>query len=150
MSLQQDIKNQIKDAMLKKEAVRLTVLRGLVSAFTNELVSKMRKPTDELSDDETIAVIRRAVKQHKDSIDQFKNGGREDLVHDEEAELHILESFLPKMMDIEEIKKVAVAKKAELKMDDKAKIGQFIGIIMKELKGKADGNDVKSVVESLF
>jgi uncharacterized protein len=150
MSIQQTIRGQIKDAMIKKESVRLNVLRSLVTAFTNELVSKIRKPTDELSDDEALAVIRRAVKQHKDSIEQFKSGGRTDLVAAEEEELVILEAFLPKLMDKEEIMKIAIAKKAELGITDKSKIGQFIGSLMKDLKGQADGNDVKSVVESLF
>jgi len=150
MSLQQDIKNQIKDAMLKKEAVRLTVLRGLSAAFTNELVAKMRKPQEELADPDALAVIKRSVKQHKDSIEQFKKGGREDLVKEETAELIILETFLPKTMSKNDIKKIALQKQKELGVTDKTKMGMFMGAVMKELKGKADGGDVKEVVESLF
>lgn len=148
--LHSNIKSQIKEAMLAKEAVRLSVVRGLVAAFTNELVAKGRKPTEELSDEETLAVIRRAVKQRKDSIEQFKAGGRNDLVEAESAELAILEKYLPKMMSREEIKKIAEVKKTELGIVDKSKMGQFMGALMKELKGKADGGDVKEVVEKLF
>src|SRR3989344_3512280 len=90
MSLQNDIKGQIKEAMLAKDQVRLLVVRGLVAAFTNELVAKSRKPTEELSDEEALAVIRRSVKQRKDSIGQFKAGGRQDLVDAESAELSVL------------------------------------------------------------
>jgi uncharacterized protein len=150
MSLHTDIKNGIKDAMKAKDAVRLSVLRGLSAAFTNELVAKSKMPSDELSDEDALTVIRRISKQRKDSIDQFKTAGRNDLVEGEQAELAILETFLPQMMSKEDIMKVAEAKKTEMGITDKAKIGMLMGAVQKELKGKADGGDVKSVVESLF
>jgi hypothetical protein len=150
MSIQKDIHAKIKEAMIAHDAVRLTVLRGLFSAFTNELVATGKKPQDELTDDGAIAVIKRAVKQRKDSIDQFTKGNRLDLVANETAELKILDTFLPQMMSKEEIKKVAEARKAELNVTDKAGMGKFMGALMKEFKGKANGDDVKEVVESLF
>lgn len=149
MSLHSDIKNQIKDAMIKKETVRLTVLRSLIAAFSNELIAK-KMSAPELPDNDALAIIRRLVKQHKDSIDQFQKGGRADLVKEETAELVILESYLPSMMARDAIKKIAVAKKTELGITDKTKIGQFVGALMKDLKGKADGADVKAVAEELF
>lgn len=148
--LHKQIKEGIKIAMLAKDAVRLTVLRGLLTAFTNELVATKRKPQDELLDAEVITVIRRAVKQRKDSIDQFKKGGREDLAESEEAELKILETYLPKMMSKDEVKKKAEDMKARLGITDKSKIGQLIGATMKELNGLADGADVKEAIEGLF
>ena len=147
--MHQNIKDQIKQAMLAKDTVRLTVLRGLLAAFTNELVAKMKKPNEELSDEDAIAVIRKAVKQRKDSIEQFTKGGRADLVESEEAELKVLETFLPALMSKGDIKKVVEAKIAEMGTVDKTKLGQLVGSLMKELKGKADGADVKEVVESL-
>ena len=150
MSIQQEMRDSIKGAMIAHDAVRLTVLRGLVTSFTNELVAKGKTPQSELIDDEAIAVIKRAVKQRKDSIDQFTKGNRMDLVETENAELKILETFLPKMMSKEEIKKIALAKKTELNVTDKAGLGKFMGALMKEFKGMADGTDVKEVVESLF
>ncbi|MES2088177.1 MAG: GatB/YqeY domain-containing protein [Patescibacteria group bacterium] len=150
MPLQLNIKSEIKEAMMAKDQVRLLVVRGLVAAFLNESVAKGKKPTDELSDEDALAVIKRAVKQRKDSIEQFTNGGRADLAESEKAELAILEKYLPQTMSREEIKKIAVAKKAEMGITDKAKLGQFVGTLMKELKGKADGGDVKVVAESLF
>jgi len=148
--LHKQIKEGIKIAMLAKDAVRLTVLRGLLTAFTNELVATKRKPQDELLDTEIIAVIRRAVKQRKDSIEQFRKGGREDLASSEEAELKILEAYLPKMMSKEDVKKKVVEMKEKLGIADKSKIGQLIGATMKELNGAADGADVKEAAESLF
>ena len=67
----------------------------------------------------------------------------------EEEELKILENYLPEMMSCKEIEKIAQAKKEEMGVDDKAKMGMLMGAIMKELKGKANGEDVKTVVEGL-
>lgn len=150
MSLQTDIKEQMKTAMKEKNAERLSTLRGLIAAFTNELVNLGKTPQDELSDDEVLAVIKRAAKQRKDSIEQFKNAGRDDLATPEEAELAILDEFLPTLMSQEEIKPIAKAKMQELGVTDKSKMGILIGALMKELNGKADGADVKAVVEGLL
>lgn len=136
--------------MKAKDSVRLAVLRGLTAAFTNELVAKGKMPQDELSDDDALTVIRRTAKQRKDSIEQFKTNNRQDLVDSEEAELAVLQTFIPQMMSKEDIMKIAESKKAELGATDKAKIGMLMGAVQKELKGKADGGDIKEVVESLF
>ncbi len=150
MSLQIQIKDEIKAAMIAKDTVRLGVVRGLVSAFTNELLSLKRTPTDDLSDEEVLNVIRRAVKQRKDSIDQFVNGGRPELAEGEQAELVVLEKYLPAQMPREEVVAFAKAKMAELAVTDKSKMGMFMGTLMKDLKGKVDGDVVKSVVEDLL
>lgn len=150
MSKQIELKEGIKEAMKAKDQVRLTVLRGLSAACTNELVAKGKKPTDELSDDEVMTVIARAAKQRKDSIEQFRAGGRADLAETEEAELKIIETFLPAQMSREEIEAFAKGKMAELGVTDKAGAGKLMGMLMKDLKGKADGNDVKAVVDSLL
>ncbi len=150
MSIQQDLKTKLKEAMIAKDAVKLTVIRGIMSAMTNELVATGRTPQSELADEEVLALIRKAVKQRKDAIEQFTAGGRADLAESEQAELEILSTYLPQMMSREEILTLAQAKKAELGIDDKAKVGVLTGALMKDLKGKADGGDVKEVVESLF
>ncbi len=150
MSLHTDIKAQVKEAMLAREVERLSVLRGLLASFTNELVSKKRKPDEELSDEEVLDVIRRAVKQRKDSIEQFEKGGRQDLADAEKSELVILESYLPQQMTREEIEMYVKNKQTELGATDKSKAGQFMGAVMKDLKGKADGPMVKEVIDSLF
>lgn len=149
MSLQTDIKEGIKDAMRAKDAVRLSVLRGLSAAFTNELVAKKRRPDEELSDEEALAVISKEARKRKDSIEQFEKGGRPELAADEKAELDILQTYLPAQMSEDEIRKYVEDKKAELNPAPDAK-NQFMGAIMKDLKGKADGQIVKSVIDSLF
>ncbi len=140
----------MKTALKERNEVRLTTLRGLISAFTNELVAQKRKPTEALDDNDALTVIKRAVKQRKDSIEQFRAGGREDLAASEEAELAILEEYLPESASIEEIERVAKVKKEALGIEDKAKMGILVGAIMKEFAGNADGADVKAVVEGLF
>jgi len=148
--LHEQIKNSIKDCMKSGDKVRLEVMRGLVTAFTNELVATNRTPQDMLTDEEAIKVITRASKQHKDSIEQFTKGGRMDLVDIETDQLHILEEFLPKLMEIGEIEEFVKSKIDELTIKDLTKKGMFISSIMKELKGKADGSQVKEVVDKLF
>lgn len=148
--LHEQIKSEIKDAMLAKEQVRLDVLRGLSSAFTNELVAKGRKPQEMLTDDEALAVIMRSVKQRKDSIEQFEAGGRNDLAAEEKAQLAYLLKYMPEQMSREEVAKAAEAKKAELGIVDATKKGMLMSALMKDLKGKADGTMVKEVVDALF
>ncbi len=147
MSLHQDIRERVKDAMRARDVVRLNVLRGLLSSFTNEAVSKKRKPDEELSDEEVLTVITRAVKQRKDSIEQFEKGNRSDLAETEKQELAILESYLPAQMSRDEVFEYVQEKAAS--GFDKEKAGQFMGMIMKELKGKVDGVIVKEAVDNL-
>ena len=147
--LHQQIKDSIKEAMKAKDAVRLSVVRGLVSAFTNELVAKGKKPDEVLADDETLAVIKRASKQRQDSIDQFTAGGRADLAEKEQAELTIIKTYLPTQMSRGEIEKIAQVKIVELGAN-KSKIGILVGAVMKEAKGTADGSVVKEILEKIL
>lgn len=148
--LHEDIKAKIKEAMIAKDAVRLEVYRGMSAAFTNDLVAKGRKPQEMLSDEEALAVITRLSKQRKDSIEQYRAGGREDLVAEEQAQLAVIETFLPELMSREEVEKVTRAKQAETGIIDATKKGMLMAAVMKDLKGKADGAVVKEVVDALF
>ncbi len=147
--MQDKIQEQIKEALRAKDQVRLTTLRGVLASFTNESVAKGRTPQDKLGDEEAIAVIRRLVKQRKDSIEQFEKGGRSDLADNERAEMSVLEAFLPAQMSEEDIRKIVESKKAELGAT-KEKIGIFMGAVMKETKGQADGTLVKKIVEEVL
>ena len=136
--------------MLAKDTVKRDALRGLLAAFTNELVAKGKPPQETISDADAFTVIKRQVKQRKDSIEQFRKGDREDLAQTEETELRIIEIYLPKMMGQDEIRKIAEAKKTTLGITDASKKGMLMGAIIKEAQGKADGADVKEIVDSLF
>ncbi|MCA9367894.1 GatB/YqeY domain-containing protein [Candidatus Kaiserbacteria bacterium] len=150
MTLHESIKGELKEALKAKDAVRLRTVRGLLTAFMNELVATKRTPQDMLTDDEVLTVIKRSAKQRKESITQYEAAGRTDLSEPEKEELAILEAYLPKLMSQEEIKPIVEAKKAELGVEDKSKMGVLVGAVMKELAGKADGADVKAVVEASF
>ena len=148
--LHEEIKNGIKEAMMAKDALRLKAFRAMSAAFTNELVAKNKKPSEMLTDEEAIAVISKLSKQRQDSIEQFKKGNREDLVKEEEMELAILETYLPKMMEKNEVEKIAKAKKDELGITDATKKGMLMSALMKDLKGKVDGTLVREAVDALF
>ena len=147
---QLELREEIKNAMRAHDEVQLLVLRGLLTMCTNELVAKGKKPTDELAEDDLMALVRRAAKQRKDSIEQFSKGGRNDLAEKEKAELAILEAMLPAQMAKEEVEVAAKAKAAELGIADASKKNQLMGALMKDLKGKADGGVVKEVIDNLF
>jgi uncharacterized protein YqeY len=148
--LHEDIKNGIKEAMLAKDEVRLMTLRSISAALTNELVKKEKKPTEMLGDEEVLGVIVKLAKQRKDSINQYKLGGRDDLVKEEEAQLAVLQEFLPKMMERAEVETFVRAKAQELNIGDASQRGKLMSVLMGELKGKAEGAVVKEIVDSLF
>lgn len=167
MAIHETLKQSIPEALRAHDEVRLRTLRSLVTMMTNEVVAKKRKPNEFLTDEEALTVVKRAASQRKDSIEQFEKASRNDLAEPEKLELAIIESYLPQMMSREEIMPIAKAKMAGLGISSKADAaktpegrspgaslealrGKFTGTLMKELKGKADGGDVKAVVDSLL
>ncbi|TAJ14908.1 GatB/YqeY domain-containing protein [Patescibacteria group bacterium] len=158
--LQTQIKTDMITAMKAREALTVEVLRGLMAAFTNELVATKKLPTDILSDEGVFTVIRREVKKRKDAFEQFTKGNRPELAEKENKERVILEKYLPPTMSQDDIRVIAEAKFKELGFADlpapelqqagKKEAGKFMGMLMKELSGKADGADVKAVIDSLF
>ena len=158
--MQEQIKIEMKSAMIAKDTVRLSVMRGVSAAFTTEMVSESRiasgkTPDEKLADEECLKVIKKLVKQRKDSIEQFVAGGRDDLASDEKAELSILETLLPAQMSRDELIKSVQAEISKIKAEnggmlDMSKKGQLTGNIIKSLSSKADGKDIKEVVDELL
>ena len=151
--MQEQIKAELKKAMMEKNTERLGVIRMLSAAFTNEMVSEARissgKASDEpLTDDEVLKVLKREAKKRKDSIDQYTNAGRPELAEDEMKEMVIIEEFLPAQMTREEIMK-RVSEKLAAEPIDPTKKGQFVGVMLKELGNTADGGVVKEVIDEL-
>jgi uncharacterized protein len=146
--MQDKIKAEIKAAMIAKEMDKLQVLRLISAAFTNELVSQGRPPTEPLSDADCMKVLKRMAKQRKDSIEQFTAGGRPDLADSEKTELAIVEALLPAQMSEKEIED-KVKERLQANPIDASKKGMFIGAMMKELGDTADGMTVKAVVDRL-
>ena len=147
---QAELKEAIKTAMKARETVKLNVLRGIFAMVTNDLVAKGRGPEGTLTEDEMLTLITRASKQRKDSIQQFEAGGRPELAVGEKEELAIIETLLPAQMSQDEIVAAAKAKAAEMGVTDKSGANKLMGMLMKDLKGKADGTAVKAVVDNLF
>jgi uncharacterized protein YqeY len=148
--LTQKIRSDMTAAMKAKDDLRVQTLRGALAAFTNELVAKGKKPTEELDDKDVITVLKRLAKQRKEAAEVYAKGGRAELAEKENSELKILEAYLPQMVGREEIEKVAQAKKAELGVTDPKEMGKLLGVVMKEFAGRADGNDVKEVVQKIL
>ena len=140
----------MKTAMKAREELRLSVIRNMITAFTNESVAKGRKPTDVLSDDEAMAVLKRLAKQRTDSAEQFEKGGRPEMAQKEIAERAIIEAYLPAKASREQTEKAVREKKAEMNVTDKSGAGKLMGAVMKALGGTADGNDVKTIVAELL
>jgi len=149
MTLHQTIKEHTKQAMIAKDELKTMVLRGVSAEIQRELIAK-KSAANEGTDEELIAVIKRLVKQRKDSIDQFTRGGRPELAENEEKELAILSVYLPAVMSLDDIEKIVRAKQMEIGVTDKSDMGKLIGAVSKELKGAADGSDIKTVVERVL
>jgi uncharacterized protein len=150
MELHLKIKEELKNAMKAKDAAKLRTVRSMLTAFTNELVATGSTPQGTLTDEGVLTVIKRLAKQRKESITQYEAANRLDLSEPEKEELAILESYLPTMMALDAIRPLALAKRDALQITDRAKMGMLVGALMKDLQGKADGADVKKVVEDLF
>lgn len=143
MELESKIKEDLKEAMRKGDSVTRDVLRMLTSDIKNEAM-KVRK---ELEDKDVLCVVRKNIKSRKDSIEQFVNGGREDLADKEREELAILEKYQPEQMSEDEIR--SAVKKAIENLDEKD--AKNFGLVMKEsmkaVEGRADGVLVGKIVK---
>ena len=148
--LHDQIKEKIKESMLARDQVMLASYRAILAGIGTEVTGRGMKPSEMLDDEGVISVITKLVKQRKDAISQFREAGRNDLADEDQTQLDLFETFLPKMMSEEEIETFAKAKIAEMGEIDKSKSGMILGALMKDLKGKADGADVKKVVEKLL
>ncbi len=133
--------------MRAKDEVRLRTLRSLSTMMTNEVVAKKRKPDEKLTDDEALAVLKRAASQRKDSIAQFTAAGRAELAEPEQAELSVIEEFLPAQMSREEVDAI-IERLLDGQTLDKASAGKFMGSVMKEVAGRADGALVKELIDA--
>ncbi len=144
MSLRDQIQQSIADAMKSKEKLRLNVLRGIKTALQNQEIEKIRP----LTDPEVLRVIHSLVKQRKDSIEQFTRGGRADLVAQEEAELKILESYLPPAVGEEQIRALVAEVIAQLQANSPKDMGRVIKEVMAKLAGQiADGKLISEIVQ---
>lgn len=146
MPIKQKISDDLKSAMKAGETEKRDVLRMIDSMIKNTEIEKMKREVG-LTDEEIIEVISRAVKQRKDSIAQYSSGGRPELAEKEKKEIEILMAYMPEQMGEEEVRKIVKDVISALGASGAASIGKVMGPAMARLKGKADGNLVKKIVE---
>lgn len=143
MSLLNRLNDDMKQAMKNKEKEKLSVIRMLKASLQNEAIKHGKQ---ELSEDEELTVLSREVKQRKDSLQEFLNAGREDLVEKIQTELTYVEIYMPKQLSEEEVSAIVQQTVAEVGATSKADMGKVMGAIMPKLKGKADGALVNKLV----
>ncbi|TMU85589.1 GatB/YqeY domain-containing protein [Bacillus sp. BHET2] len=143
MSLLNRLNDDMKQAMKNKEKEKLSVIRMLKASLQNEAIKHGKQ---ELSEDEELTVLSREVKQRKDSLQEFQNAGREDLVEKIQTELTYVEIYMPKQLSEEEVSAIVQETVVEVGATSKADMGKVMGAIMPKLKGKADGALVNKLV----
>ncbi|ANB59838.1 GatB/YqeY domain-containing protein [Anoxybacteroides amylolyticum] len=143
MGLLERLNDDMKQAMKNKEKEKLSVIRMVKAALQNEAI-KLGKT---LSEDEELTVLARELKQRKDSLQEFENAGRSDLVDKTKEEIHILQLYMPKQLSEEELAEIIQQTIAEVGASSKADMGKVMGAIMPKVKGKADGSLVNKLVQ---
>ncbi len=142
--IKSNISDDVKAAMRSKDKEKLAALRLIQAAFKQKEVDERI----ELDDQQTIAILDKMAKQHRDSINQFEEAGRDDLVEKERFELDIIETYLPAKLSEEEINKMideAITKSGAESMKD---MGKVMGMLKSGLQGRADMSQVSSLIKS--
>ena len=145
-----DIKTQLneamKEAMRSGDAVRKTTVRMALAAIKQAEVDKRT----ELDDTAVIALLQKEIKNRKEAIEEAKTAGRDDLIGDNEAEIAVLEVFLPEAMSADELREIVEAAVAEVGATSMADMGKVMKIAMPKVAGRAPGGDVSALVKALL
>ncbi|UCZ54493.1 GatB/YqeY domain-containing protein [Bacillus shivajii] len=143
MNLLDQINQEMKVAMKNKDKQRLSVIRSVKSSIQNESI----KLTRELTEDEALTVLNREMKQRKESLHEFEQANRNDLVEKTKLEINILEEYLPSQLSEDELEQIVQETVKEVGASSKADIGKVMGAVMPKVKGKADGTKVNQLVQ---
>lgn len=145
--LEERIKQDYIAAMKSKDKVRSTTLSFLRAQLKNVIIEKQ---ADQLSDSDIIPVLKKQMKQRRDSVEQFKAGGREDLAQKEQAELEVLQSYLPAEMSVDEVEKVVSAVVAELGATSMKDMGAVMKAVALKVEGRADNRVISELVKKVL
>lgn len=148
MSLELDINGAIKTAMLAKQEAELRALRAIKAAIL--LAKTAEGATGDLTPADEVKLLQKLAKQRKDSLEIFRQQNREDLAKKEEEELVVIERYLPKQMDENEIRAAVSAIIAQTGASSPADMGKVMGVATKQLAGQADGKVVSGIVKELL
>ena len=147
MTLKEQLMADFKEAMKAKDDVRKNTISFARAAVKQYEVDNR----EELDDEGIIKILAKQVKMRKDALSDFEQAGRTDLAEDYKAEIEILEKYLPEQMSKDEILEVVQATKEELGLEGtKKEMGKFMGAVMKKVKGRADGNVVREVIQGFL
>ena len=144
MSLKETLNNDIKTAMKTKDKETLAVLRMIKTAVQAAEIDKK----EELNAEEELTILAREAKQRRESLAEFVKAGRDELVAKTEAEIEIVERYLPKQLSVEEVKEVIATVAEKIGATTQKEFGKLMGAVIQELKGKADGNVIKEQVKA--
>lgn len=144
MSLKETLNNDIKTAMKAKDKETLAVLRMIKTAVQAAEIDKK----EELNAEEELTILAREAKQRRESLAEFVKAGRDELVSKTEAEIEIVERYLPQQLSVEEVKEVIATVAENIGATTQKEFGKLMGAVMQELKGKADGNVIKEQVKA--
>ncbi|MBN8857377.1 MAG: GatB/YqeY domain-containing protein [Sphingobacteriales bacterium] len=148
MALEQNINEQLKQAMLAKDEKKLRGLRAIKAAI---IIAKTAEGAGgQISADEEIKMLQKLVKQRKDSLEIFQQQNRADLAQKEQEEIEVIEAFLPKQMSEEELKEALTKIIADTGASSPADMGKVMGAATKQLAGKADGKTISAMVKALL
>jgi uncharacterized protein len=147
MSLQEKLNQEIKAAMLARDAERLGALRMLKSAIGYILIEKK---AEALSDPDFVAIVQKEVKKRRDSIEQYEKGGRPELAAKEKQEITVLETFLPEALSPEELEKVIRETIAETGATSKKEMGPVIKAVQGKVGARAEGKTISQIVGRLL
>lgn len=139
----EQIQSDLKTAQLARDEIKVSALRLLLSEMKYAQINKGR----DLADEDVIIVVQKEVKKRREAACGFRLGGREDSALKEEAELKILENYLPAQLSKEELTKIAEETISELGATNIQDMGKVIGVVIGKVKGKADGNSISLIVK---
>ncbi|MFY0605737.1 MAG: GatB/YqeY domain-containing protein [Cyclobacteriaceae bacterium] len=148
MSLKTKIEGEIKQAMLNKDKERLTPLRAIKALIL--LAESEKGAGDGISDDAEMKLLTKAAKQRRDSLEIYKEQGREDLAEKESKELKVIEEFLPKQMTQEELEEALKTLIEEVGATGPQDMGKVMGAATKKFAGKADGKTISMLTKQLL
>lgn len=148
MSLKDQIGEDIKTAMKAKDKIRLETVRSIKKVILEKESELRAKGQDSLTPEQEIEVLSQQAKQRRDAIEQYLKANREDLVEKEQAELAIIETYLPEQLSEEELEQIVDQVITQVEAKTAKDLGKVMGVAMKQLKGKADGKKIQELVKS--
>lgn len=143
MTLLEQLNLDMKQAMKDKDKEKLGVIRMVKASLQNEAIKQSK---DTLSEDDELTVLSRELKQRKDSLQEFKAAGRDDLVVKLDAEINVLQAYMPEQLSEQELEEIVQNTIQEVNATSKKEMGKVMSAIMPKVKGKADGSSINKLV----